>query len=196
MVKLQLLHQTAQRRAIVIDRHQPMPGGGFAGSGRRGDGMPPPAGRTAGRAGTGEQGAAAAGADPSGRLPAAFGIASISCVLLAYLAFCPVKRTVTDERHLVANNRRRRLSSCAAARLGLNAQVWDCITPQLASHLPSTGGSAGLWPQRRVWGDVAGGDGAAGAGAGPSTGGVAGLELGGLVASRSRLCVRNACRRW
>ncbi len=36
---------------------------------------------------------------------------------------------------------------------GLNAQVWDCITPQLASHftlhlvdLP------GSWPQRRVWG--------------------------------------------
>lgn len=61
---------------------------------------------------------------------------------------------------------------------GLNAQVWDCITPQLASHFTLHGGSAGLWPQRRVWGDVAGGDGAAGAGAGPSTGGVAGLELG------------------
>ncbi len=43
---------------------------------------------------------------------------------------------------------------------------------------PPPGGSAGLWPQRRVWGDVAGGDGAAGAGAGPSTGGVAGLEPG------------------
>ncbi len=62
---------------------------------------------------------------------------------------------------------------------GLNAQVWDCITPQLASHFTlHPGGSAGLWPQRRVWGDVAGGDGAAGAGAGPSTGGVAGLEPG------------------
>ena len=65
MVKLQLLHQTAQRRAIVIDRHQPMPGrrllqaaaAGVTGCRRR---------QAALRAerGTGEQGAAAAGADP------------------------------------------------------------------------------------------------------------------------------------
>ena len=65
MVKLQLLDQTAQRRAIVIDCHQPMPGrwflqaaaAGVTGCRRR---------QAALRAerGTGEQGAAAAGADP------------------------------------------------------------------------------------------------------------------------------------
>ncbi|MCS6068587.1 pimeloyl-ACP methyl ester esterase BioH [Klebsiella variicola subsp. variicola] len=62
---------------------------------------------------------------------------------------------------------------------GLNAQVWDCITPQLASHftlhlvdLPGYGRSGGYG------GDVARGDGAAGAGAGSSSGGVAGLEPG------------------
>ncbi len=162
--------------------------------------MPPPAGRTAGRAGDRRAGRGCSGSrSPSGRLPAAFGIASISCVLLAYLAFCPVKkRTVTDERHLVANNRRRRLSSCAAARLGAERSGMGLHHAAAGfAFYPPPGGSAGLWPQRRVWGDVAGGDGAAGAGAGPSTGGVAGLEPGaGWWPARSRLCVRNACRRW
>lgn len=79
---------------------------------------------------------------------------------------------------------------------GLNAQVWDCITPQLASHftlhlvdLPGYGRSGGFGAmsleamaqrvleqalhRRCGW-----------------------AEPGGLVASQSRLCVRNACRRW
>ncbi|GKJ27439.1 hypothetical protein NUKP24_19800 [Klebsiella variicola] len=65
MVKLQLLDQTAQRWAIVVDRHQPMPGrrllqaatAGVMGQRRRQ--ATPGAER-----GAGEQGAAAAGADP------------------------------------------------------------------------------------------------------------------------------------
>lgn len=79
---------------------------------------------------------------------------------------------------------------------GLNAQVWDCITPQLASHLPSTvdlpgyGRSGGFGamsleamaqrvleqaPPQAVW---------------------LGWSWAGWWPARSRLCVRNACRRW
>lgn len=65
MVKLQLLDQTAQRRAIVIDCHQPMPGrrllqaaaAGMMGCRRR-------QATLGAERGAGEQGAAAAGADP------------------------------------------------------------------------------------------------------------------------------------
>lgn len=77
---------------------------------------------------------------------------------------------------------------------GLNAQVWDCITPQLASHftlhlvdLPGYGRSGGFGamsleamaqrvleqaPPQAVW---------------------LGWSLGGWWPARSRLCVRNAC---
>lgn len=69
--------------------------------------------------GTGEQGAAAAGADP--QRATASGIWHSQhklCAVSIFGLLSSKKRTVTDERHLVANNRRRRLSSCAAARLG------------------------------------------------------------------------------
>ena len=98
----------------------------------------------AGRPHCGHSGSDASSADahreqiPSWRWPAAFGIASISCVLLAYFPSIGGKRTVTDENDRVADHGRRKLSSCAAARMGGECQSVDCITPQLASHLRRT----------------------------------------------------------
>ncbi len=80
---------------------------------------------------------------------------------------------------------------------GLNAQVWDCITPQLASHftlhlvdLPGYGRSGGFgamsleaMAQRVLEQALHRRCGWAGAWAG-------------WWPARSRLCVRNACRRW
>ena len=80
---------------------------------------------------------------------------------------------------------------------GLNAKVWDCITPQLASHftlhlvdLPGYGRSGGFGamsleemaqrvlenaPERAIW---------------------LGWSLGGLVASQVAYPIPIACRRW